>query len=1051
MKQVLSMFPRPWETPELTHINRLPARATLLPFKTSKAALTGKPSRSPWVLSLNGEWSFKLFGSPEEVTPASLETAFDDAKWAKLPVPSNWMCHGFDKPHYTNVQMPFKNNPPFVPNDNPTGVYRQTFEIPSAWAGRRVVLHFGGSESCSYVYCNGKQVGMFKDSRLPSEFDLTPYLVKGSNQLTVMVIRWSDGSYVEDQDHWWMAGLYRDVFLYSTDTAYIEDLHVTAGLDLEDYKTGTLNIKVKLAFTSEPEADSHLEYQLYDDSGKPCFKKPLRADLDKSFRTQYYESEVNRSIARVKRWSAEHPNLYTLVATLLDDRGKVVEVTSARIGFKSVEVKERELLINGCPVLMKGVNRHDHDPDSGKTISRAMMIKDIKLLKQFNFNAVRTSHYPNDEMWYDLCDEYGLYIMDEANVESHANYTTLCRDPRWKESIFERCARMVIRDKNHACIFAWSLGNESGYGENHNTAADWIRNYDPSRIMHNEGALKMVWRQGKNCFETGGERSNDLIDPMYPHIDTVVEWARTTKDPRPFIPCEYSHAMGNSNGCLKEYWDAIYKYHGLQGGFIWDWVDQGIRKTDENGREFFAYGGDFGDFPNDVDFCCNGMICPDRVPHPSMYEFKKLVQPIRFKARNLRKGLIEVWNSDFFQNAGWLEADWVMEVDGRVVQRGSLGRLDIEPQARRELTIDFDTPDLQRAEEAFLSIFCRSASRTPWCPKGHIAAWEQFKMPWAGRGTLPPAGRKGELSVKTLKNSSKILLNDQGAEIIVDHRKGLLSCISVGGTPVMLNGPAFNIWRGPLDNDGVKGHASHWTSTRRALGRWCNSGYNELRTELKSFDIETVSDSVVISSVHRHVGKGSKKGFDHETRYTVRNDGVIECWNGFSIDDGLPDPPRLGLRMTLAGGVERLQWLGCGPHESYCDRKAGAPIGLYSGSVAEQYVPYVVPQEHGNKEDVRWLSLCNADGLGVQVQADDSMSFSASHFTPEDLTAAYHTNELDPREEVTLLVDYMQRGLGTRSCGPDTLQKYCIPSGAHEFSYKIVILDSGRKPGRRAI
>lgn len=1049
-------FPRPWETPELTGTNRLPMRATLYPYPSESDALEKAPQRSRWVRSLNGDWQFRLYDKPEAVTPQALGTDGGERGWSRIRVPGNWTMQGFDKPHYTNVVMPFDNNPPHVPDSNPTGIYRRTFTIPKNWRERRTVLHIGGMESCGYVYLNGQLIGMSKDSRLPAEFDLSQHLAEGENTLAIMVIRWSDGSYVEDQDHWWMAGIHRDVFLYSTDTAYIEDVHAACGLD-EDYQDGNLAISVKLNFAEEPQEDYAVHCQLFDfdAENQPVFEAPLEEVVSSSYRIHGYMADIFGTVSNPQKWSAEQPNLYTLLVSLLDRDGRIVEVTRTRIGFRTVEVRDRQLLINGQPVLMKGVNRHDHDPDHGKTVSRETMLKDIYLLKQFNFNAVRTSHYPNDPLWYELCDEYGIYIIDEANIEAHANYSTLCRDPSWQQNWFERGSRMVIRDKNHPCIIAWSLGNESGYGENHDLLADWIRDYDPSRPLHNEGACKIRWSQGGNSYDSGGERSNDLHDPMYPHVNDIIKWAETTDSERPFIMCEYSHAMGNSNGNLKEYWDAIDKYHGLQGGFIWDWVDQGLRKKTPPGcrnpadipglgpDEFWAYGGDFGDQPNDVNFCCNGLIAPDRTPHPAMYEFKKLVQPVKIEAIDMAKGHILIRNTDFFQDTGWLQGEWRLEVDGRTLQSGQLPPLDLAPQAQETVTIDYKHPQLEDGHEAFLLIEFRTRESLPWVPAGHVVAWEQLPVAARRSEKLLPQTVDSVAGLDLQEDDQHVTVCDPGTKFkfCLDKHAGQVTAISYQGKPVITEGPRFNIWRAPLDNDGVKGKAKHWETQNRSLGRWIQAGYDELtcqKTEVKT--VQRTSGRVDITVKQRFHPRTGQPGFYHRHTYKIHPGGAIEMANTFKLPKSANDVPRIGLRMTVAKGLENLEWFGRGPHENYVDRKAGARIGHFKSTVSEQYFPYVVPQENGNKEDVRWVAVQDSKGRnGVLIRSAETFAFSALHFTPEQMTKAYHPYEMEPESETTLLVDLAQRGVGTGSCGPDTLPEYRIQPG----TYRLRLLIAG--------
>ncbi len=1066
-------FGNPWEQPELTHINRLPMRATAHPFKTETTARTCLPSKSPWVKSLNGSWDFKLYPSPHSVPAQALGSHKIGKSWSPIAVPGNWTMQGYDKPHYTNVQMPFKNTPPTVPEDNPTGVYRTQFTLPAGWKNRRTVIHIGGAESVCYVHLNGTLVGMSKDSRIPAEFNLTPFCLTGENQLAIMVIRYSDASYLEDQDHWWMAGLYRNVFLYSTHSAYLQDVHVIADLD-KTFKHGDLTINTKLGFSKEPSLNHQVQVQLYDADKKAVFPSPITGTVSKSFRADYYEISLHTRVPNVNAWSAEMPTLYTLTATLLDENNRHLESTGIRIGFRNITMVPREMLINGNPVLIKGVNRHDHHPYTGKLVSRERMIEEIKCLKQFNFNAVRTSHYPNDTTWYDLCDEYGIYVLDEANIEGHDNYETLCRDPRWLNAFLERGQRMLLRDRNHPCIYAWSLGNETGYGENHNALADTMRRLDPTRPIHNEGSIKLAWNQGGGCFEKGGERANDFIPTMYPTVDSLIQWAKTSTEPRPFIMCEYSHAMGNSCGNLKEYWDAIHKYRGLQGGFIWDWIEQGITKESKSrkpipvgqhgsyddsechlpgGKRYWAYGGDFNDTPNDVNFCCNGMIQPDLTPKPAMWEFKKLVQPVRMQPKDLAKGMIKITNNDWFQNLSWLAGSWRIEIDGRQTQHGKMGTLTVKPQTAKTIRIPFNVAPLRAGQEAILTMKFSTCGKHSWCPKGHLVAWEQFALDWPATALLPKAPIQGKtLILKTTETKTTITVPDANLKIAFDMKKGRLSTIHLGIEPLLKTGPEFNIWRAPLDNDGVKGKSEQWNADWKPLGRWISAGLDALTPTLKKASVDEAPDgSLILAFQHLYTAREKQHHFTHHQNYTIYPGGTILVEHQFEMDESTSDVPRLGVRMRLPESLEQLTWFGRGPHESYCDRKAGAPIGKYSSTVSEQYVPYIVPQEHGNKEDTRWFSLCDDNGTGLQIQAQGSLSFSASHLTPEALTAAYHTHELKPKKDITLLVDAVQRGLGTASCGSDTLEQYRILEKRHSLTYAIIPLSGKQKPTRRQL
>lgn len=1036
------LFGRPWEIPELTSMNRLRARATLYPFPTAAAARRGDPARSRWVRSLNGDWAFRYFERPEDVPEEAVADAADLAAWDRVEVPGNFTMQGYSIPHYTNAQMPFPNDPPRVPDANPTGLYRTVFELPAGWRGRRTVLHIGGAESVAYVYLNGRLVGMARDSRLPSEFDLTPWVREGANHLAVLVIRWSESSYVEDQDHWWQAGLHREVFLYSQARLHIEDVTVRTGLD-PARRRGHLWIRVRADF-SERTRDTHrfrIEARLFDAAGRQVWRRPPAVDGGADGTAGTYDVTLEGAVPGVRPWSAEVPALYTLVILLRDAEGRAVEHTATRVGFRTVAIRDRQLLVNDRPVMIRGVNRHDHDPVRGKAVPREAMRQEIRLLKQYNFNAVRTSHYPNDPYWLDLCDEYGLYVVDECNIEAHANYFTICRDPAYRHSFLERGSRMVARDKNHPCVIFWSLGNESGYGENHDALADWIRAADPTRPLHCHCASVRALPAPRGAdTRRVGRRATDVICPMYASIDQCVRFATQVRDDRPLILCEYSHAMGNSNGCLKEYWDAFERHPGLQGGFIWDWIDQGLLKHDARGRPFWAYGGDFGDRPHDDDFCCNGMLLPDRTPKPQMHEFKKLAQPLRFAARDLRQGVVSVTNLDFFRAADWLEARWTIEVEGRTVARGAFPRLTLKPRATRAFRLaGLRLPARAAGEEAFLNIEARTRARQPWAPKGHPVAWEQLAFP---RQKADPSRRPAASAVppapRLIDRNGVPQVECGDLVVTLDPDAGGVSALLLAGRTLAQAGPRFNLWRAPTDNDGIKNRAEEWTTEHKALGRWSQAGFNRLLEQKTAFAVAPRGKAIELAAVHRCQAEGRALGITHASWIRVEPGGTLACRHRFTIDAGLPDVPRLGLRWEIAPGFEELTWYGRGPWETYADRKS-APVGRFQSTVADQYVPYVLPQEHGNKEDVRWFSL-TAPGGGPGLRFEcvrRPFGFSASHFSPEDLTAAAHVNELTPRSETVVLIDRCQRGLGTASCGPDTLPRYLIPPGVYDFAYRV--------------
>ncbi|MEM9752584.1 MAG: glycoside hydrolase family 2 TIM barrel-domain containing protein [Planctomycetota bacterium] len=1043
-----------WETPELTHINRLPGRSPLTPFATAASARAGDRTKSPWWRSLDGDWKFKLFDRPGDVPPRAVEPGASDKSWDAIPVPSNWTLHGYSAPIYTNIKMPWANTPPRVPDDNPTGVYRRSFAVPREWKRRRVVLHFGAAESVLCVWVNGRFVGMSKDSRLPSEFDVTDFVeVAKTNHVAAVVIRWSDASYIEDQDQWWLGGLFREVFLYSQDDAYIEDVFAKGYLN-EDNRSGRLSIDVKLNFTAPPESDTFVRAALRGPDGKPVRSVRLEGVVTPDFAAERNAVRLEADLPRVRPWNAEDPALYTVELALhragpnSKPQAKAIEHAACEVGFRRIEVRDRQLLINGQPVMIRGVNRHEHHETRGKALTLEDMRQDVLLMKRHNFNAVRNAHYPHDPRWYALCDRYGLYVVDEANLESHDNYATICRDPRWRNAFLDRGENMVRRTKNHASVILWSLGNESGYGENHDALATWVRGYDPSRPLHYEGAVRVTWAQSVDAEYAAGRHATDVFCPMYPSVDTMIAWSKRNNDDRPYIPCEYQHAMGNSNGCLADYWDAFEKYDGLQGGFIWEWVDHGLKQTADNGEDYWAYGGDFGETIHDAEFVCDGLVWPDRTPHTAMAECHHLMQPVGFALTDGKRPKLRVTNKQYFTDLSWLDLVWFVQVDGKRVVSGAVttGLNNVGPQdsATRSLSLGTDLPP----GEAFLTVQAKAKRATPWCRRGHVVAWHQFVWPNRSAEPKPNSRRRGSgnIVVRETKRQLRVSLEDKRPiELRIDRQRGGVAGLVLGDTPALVHGPTLNLWRAPTSNDGVKGKAEQWSASWKPLGVWCNAGLNQLKladtAPLKL--TQTRDGSARVSLAHTWTCTGND-GTDyrivHRHVYTLMPNGRLHVENTVDLDRGLPDVPRVGVMLTLAEGFDQLEWFGRGPHESYPDRQAAAPIGRYRSTVAEQYEPYIVPQEHGLHTDTRWLTLRDPRrklGLRFDTDAERPLHFSASHFTPQDLTDAYHTYNLTPRPEVTLCLDATHRGLGTASCGPDTLPKYRVPIKRHRFGFTV--------------
>ena len=1038
-KYKIAMTEKPLiEMPEAFGFGRSPMRATLLPFPSADAARTGRRVATPWVSVLDGEWEFTLLPSFVEGLPSEIMT--DSKRWRKISVPGNWTMQGVgDWPIYTNVVMPFDTIPPHVPKENPTGIYRRTFSIDTAWGTRRTILHFAGVEGTFFVYCNGHAVGMSKDSRTAVEFDITSYLNKGKNELIVKIARWSDTSFIEDQDHWWGAGIYREVRLMSTAHEYIRDVFARPILK-DDYRDATLEVDVQIESTArdEDEKEWFVEVSLFDPNDKPVtlngtkqktWSYPVRhtkGDNTPFDSLRRFSFELSEPL----QWTAETPHLYTLVVVLRGAlSGTLVEATSTRIGFRRAEIKDRNLLINGKRVIIRGVNRHEFDQLNGKTLTRETMLADIMLLKQHNFNAVRTCHYPDDPVWYDLCDEYGIYVLDEANIECHDYYNRLCRDTRWSHAFLDRLQRMVMRDKNHPCIFGWSLGNESGYGFNQDLAAAWTRKYDPTRVMHCEGVLHKEFGQvyPENHIPNHGIISSDLFPPMYPTIETMIRTARELPgETRPYIMCEYAHAMGNSSGSLSDYFNVFENEPNVQGGFIWDWVDQGPLLHREKrhymtawekpedvaaanldchrpgGEWFWGYGGDFGETRHDGNFIFNGMIYPDRTPHTAMQEFKKLAQPV--KVERTAPDTLRVTNKNFFTPLDWLVGRWeAVDNTGKIIAQGKLPHLSTMPFASEEICVE----EIAKLGDALINVYFETQAATPWCPAGFLIAWEQF---------VPK-----EISVPAVLRKDSMKLG-------VGQNHDIVSLVRDGET--ILHDLTLNLWRAATDNDGVQ-HEPYlkW----KPLGEWLNAGFDKIRT--------------LSSRTH-----GEKDGFTIERQFVgsdesavillvqkfVSLEGVLRVKNEFTFPETLPSLPRVGLKAVMPIGFEEIEWFGPGPHETYSDRRAGARIGAWASTVSDQYVPYPMPQEHGNHTGTIWCTLASPKlVLRISAPKGQTFEFGASHFLASDLYAARHTYDLQPRKETFLTLDFAQRGLGSGSCGPQTRDEYCLPPGKYSFDFDL--------------
>lgn len=1037
--------PQRYTTPELAEINRLPMHGGEIPYADVQTALRRKREDSPWFLSLDGKWEFSLYHAPAEVPEDFAEPSCRCPE--KIQVPSYWTLAGFfDKPIYTNSRMPAGfPPPPDVPDDNPTGIYRRTFRIPASWKNRRVVLNVGGAESYLEVYLNGAFVGMGKDSRLASEFDLTPFLKNGNNLLVCKVIRWSDSSFVEDQDEWWMAGIYRSVYLYSTAGSWLEDVFVNGDFD-EVTGKGTFFLHTHAAFQWEdtahepgffgrnetgPREDCMVAAVLYDGQNRIILQES--AVLSHSFRESGYVVEKTFEIDRVQPWSSESPNLYTAVVSLLDPSGRILDCRSKRVGFRNIRIDGCNLLFNGKRVLIRGVNRHEHSMIGGKTLSMDEMLADIRLLKQFNFNAVRASHYPNDPRWYDLCDEYGIYVLDEANIESHACYSTLCRNPRWKNAWISRGVRMVLRDRSHACIFGWSAGNESGNGENHEALIRAVKQLDPTRIIHHEGELKEFWRQSGDMPEGGRREMNQLFDPMYSPLDFLRRYSENPRTDRPCVLSEYSHAMGNSCGSLCHYWELFRTMPKLQGGFIWDWIDQGLLIRGRNGKKMLAYGGDFGEKYHDSDFCCNGMITSDRKVHPAMYEFRHLAQPVKVQPDETEPWLFTLENCRDFSTLADLEGKWRLQVDGRVIAGGDIPDFaSLPPQS----TMRFSLPPPEEpvaGHEGYLDFRFTLRQNTAWAEAGTLLAHDQLNVTKFLR--LVQSRQNCRKTTPALVAAGQRFLLRNGDTVLAVDRVTGKGTISHRGKTVLSKLFSCNLFRAGTDNDGIRG----WTGqSSKPLHLWLRAGLDSLKVlECKVTKTVRPETGLRIRYILAGNDPGAKIHFQQDI--TAEQDGTFQIRQSYRIPGKFPSLPRVGVAAETVSGFETVAWYGRGPWENYSDRKTSAEIGKYTSSVTAMYENgYVLPQENGCRTDVRSMEL-TSEGNTILFTSDVPFSFNVSHYTDAELFAAAHQCELTPHKRTTVYLDLAQRGVGTGSCGPQTLPQYCLDGKQYVFTFRVKI------------
>jgi beta-galactosidase len=1026
-----------WEDETVNSINREAARAVSFPLASVRDALTDDEPATPYRVSLNGRWKYMWNGSPDDRPRDFFKEDFDDSDWPLIDVPSCVEMRGYGIPIYTNVRYPHARTPPHIGTEyNPVSSYRTSFTLPEGWKGRPVFVRFDGVYSAFYLWVNGRYAGYSEDSKLPAEFNLTQYLREGVNRMAVEVYRWSDGAYLEDQDMFRFSGIYREVSLFSPPPVELRDFTVTTDLDA-GYRNAVLGLQVKVRSLSGSAAQAVVESTLYDAGGREVARPKLTLAVSGDGTDAV--AGIETGVAEPKLWSAETPYLYTLVMEL--KAGATTDIRTCKVGFRKVEIRDGAILFNGRKIKFKGVNRHESCADEGRSVSRELMLEDILLMKRNNINTVRTAHYPNHYHWYRLCDRYGIYLVAEANVESHGmgyGPESLSHPESWRAAHVERNVNQVENYKNHPSIFMWSMGNEAGPGLNFKAAIDAVHALDATRPVHYERA---------NNFA-------DVDSTMYP----TVEWlySRGHNTDKPFFLCEYAHAMGNAMGNFKEYWEAFYSSDSLTGGCIWDWVDQAIWKyTDRVGPDghrerYLAYGGDFDDMPNDGNFVCNGVIAPDRRPTPKLAEVKRVHQDIEVSSVNAASGEAEIWNRHGFTPVSAFDAFWELTCDGRVINEGRLDLPEIPPLSRKLVRVPVPVVKPLEGAEYLYRVSFRLKGRTLWAERGHEVAASQLAFvpaaPAVGEGA-DDISRLPDLRIA--EDAGAVTVGSSGFKVVFSRATGTIAALEYSGRSVIADragiphGPRVSVFRALTDND-------HWM--RKGF---FDSGLSQLSFRARPITVEKVSPKAarIVTSVDACGFKSAR--FRHDSEYLITGDGVISVRHSITPAGRQPVLPRIGVSMMLDERLEHVAYYGRGPHENYIDRNSGSDLGYYEDTVTGMHYDYIKPQECGGRSDVRWVAFTDAAGDGVLIKAAQPLFMTALHYTPEDLDRARHRNGQeriynmpDPRPELCLNLDIAQTGLGGASCGPGPMDKYRFAVEAVSFGYLMRPCRSG--PARLA-
>ena len=1069
-----------WEDPAYIAKNKLPGRATSYSYKSADDALKSDRETSR-MISLNGPWKFNFVEKSED-RPLDFYKQ-DVSGWDDIEVPSNWEMEGYGTPIYVNAGYPFrpqlpaeaqedpiawyKKNydvpeglsteelyrrfytevasklvpePPFITRDNPVGSYVRSFTIPEDWNDKKIVLHFGGVSSAMFVYVNEQKVGYSQDSHLPAEFDITEFVQPGENKVAVQVFRWCDGSYLEDQDHWRMSGIHREVIVMAQPKVAIEDFFIRTRLDA-NYQDALLQIRPTITRGADVDTKGWtLEAELYCPQNNKVLTEPITKGVNAIIYEAYpqrdnvYFGLLEEKITSPELWSAEKPTLYTVVLSLKDADGNVVEARSAKIGFREIETKNGQLYVNGKSIKLYGVNRHDHDHKRGKSVTREDMENDVLLMKRFNFNAVRTSHYPNDPYFYDMCDKYGIYVLDEANIETHGLMGYLTNQSEWHMAFQDRVVRMVERDKNHPSIIGWSLGNESGSGPNHAGAAGWVKEFDPTRFIHYEGAQGQpehpdYTAYGSEEFRKKGRTANptdplwvDVISRMYANLEDLEALAKSPYISRPIMECEYAHAMGNSLGNFQEYWDLMHSYPNLIGGFIWDWIDQGVLTTDENGKEFFAYGGDFGDQPNDNNFCMNGVIASDRTPKPQTWEAKYVMQPVQITAVDLKNGLVRLLSRFNFANLNEYKVSWTLSEDATEIQSGVLEGLSLNPGASKVVEIPFEDFNPKVNAEYWLRISVQLKDDKNWAKTGHELAKQQLKLPMEAEAT---AKEMNSDNITFDETEEQIVVSGKNFKASIGKKSGLIETYETGDKQVITTALKPYFWRPLTDND-----ERGWRAQQR-IAIWKDLPEMLSLTEMNA---DASSASISVELVYKELNL--------KLNYTFANDGTVDVKFDLSIPEEMPEPIRVGMNMGVSTDLHQMSFYGKGPFENYSDRNGGADVAIYNGSVDDFYYNYTKPQESSNHTCVRWLALTN-NNSGLMVLGETPLQTSVWPYTAEDIYEAQHPTELVKADALTLNISYKMAGVGGNdswSINARPIDKYRLLEKAYSYDFKLVPL-----------